>query len=181
MPYELKLKLAESIKEIMNSKSLDKISVKEIVDNAHVSRQSFYRNFQDKYDLVNWYFDILAMGSFTEMGKEKDLRNALISKFNYIRSESVFFIEAFKSTSYNSIMEHDYEFILDFYTNKLHEVFITEVPFELMFQLEFYCRGSIFKTLDWVLSGMKQSPEELADLLIKALPIELKEAFSIIL
>ena len=22
-----------------------------------VTRQTFYRNFQDKYDLINWYFD----------------------------------------------------------------------------------------------------------------------------
>lgn len=181
MSIDLKLNLAESIKEIMDSKSLDKISVKEIVDNANVSRQSFYRNFLDKYDLVNWYFDILAMRSFNEMGKEKDLRSALISKFNYIKSESVFFVQAFKSTSNNSIIEHDYEFILDFYRDKLHEVFITEIPPELMFQLEFYCRGSIYKTSDWVLNGMKQSPEELTDLLIKALPRDLKEAFSIIL
>lgn len=178
MSYDLRMRLAKAIKDIMEIKSLDKITVKEIVDKANVSRQSFYRNFQDKYELVNWYFDILAMSSFKEMGKEKKLRSALISKFNYIKSERVFFTQAFKSTSYNSIIEHDYEFILDFYTQKLHEVFMTDIPSALLFQLEFYCRGSIHKTADWIFNGMKQSPEELANLLICSLPIELQNAFN---
>lgn len=51
---------ANSIKKIMATKSLDKITVKEIVDDSSMTRQTFYRYFHDKYDLVNWYFDKLA-------------------------------------------------------------------------------------------------------------------------
>lgn len=41
-----------------------------------------------------------------------------------------------------------------------------------------YCHGSITMTVDWALSGMKMSPEEIADLLISALPERLKELIS---
>ena len=35
--------------------------VKEIVAESGTTRQTFYRNFQDKYDLINWYFDRIPL------------------------------------------------------------------------------------------------------------------------
>ena len=51
-----KLFLSESVKELMKSIPLDKITVTQIVNNCGTTRQTFYRNFKDKYDLVNWHF-----------------------------------------------------------------------------------------------------------------------------
>ena len=44
-------KLAQAIKEEMEQTSLDRITVARIVERAGVTRQTFYRNFKDKYDL----------------------------------------------------------------------------------------------------------------------------------
>ena len=55
-----KYKLAESVKECMKTAPVDKITVKNIVESCGVTRQTFYRNFLDKYDLINWYFDKLV-------------------------------------------------------------------------------------------------------------------------
>ena len=52
-----KYKLADSIKECMKTTPVDKITVKDIVERCGLTRQTFYRNFKDKYDLINWYFD----------------------------------------------------------------------------------------------------------------------------
>lgn len=54
---EMKYRLAEAVKVCMKTTSVEKITVKEIVDACGTTRQTFYRHFQDKYDLVNWYFD----------------------------------------------------------------------------------------------------------------------------
>ena len=48
--------LAQSLQEIMATTPLEKISVNDIVDHAGVGRNTFYYHFEDKYDLVNWYF-----------------------------------------------------------------------------------------------------------------------------
>ena len=53
-------KFVASMKKLMEAKPLDKITVKEIVENSEMTRQTFYRNFKDKYDLVNWHFEQLA-------------------------------------------------------------------------------------------------------------------------
>lgn len=55
MNNDIKYKLANAMKECMFSSPVEKITVKEICDTCGVTRQTFYRNFQDKYDLINWY------------------------------------------------------------------------------------------------------------------------------
>ena len=55
MNNDIKYKLANAMKECMVSSPVEKITVKEICDTCGVTRQTFYRNFQDKYDLINWY------------------------------------------------------------------------------------------------------------------------------
>ena len=54
-----KYRLARSMKECMKTMSVDNITVKQITENCGVTRQTFYRNFMDKFDLINWYFDKL--------------------------------------------------------------------------------------------------------------------------
>ena len=48
--------LAQSLQELMATTPLERISVNDIVDHANVGRNTFYYHFEDKYDLVNWYF-----------------------------------------------------------------------------------------------------------------------------
>ena len=49
--------LANGLKELMAVQSFEKISVGQICDKCHMSRQSFYYHFRDKYDLLNWICD----------------------------------------------------------------------------------------------------------------------------
>ena len=46
--------LTSSFQELAAVKSIDKITVQEIVDNCGYSPATFYRNFKDKYDLIAW-------------------------------------------------------------------------------------------------------------------------------
>ncbi|MGE5632222.1 MAG: hypothetical protein ACM3TR_14160 [Caulobacteraceae bacterium] len=45
--------LANSLKKLMKSLPLNKISVKNIVDDSGLNRQTFYYHFQDIYDLLS--------------------------------------------------------------------------------------------------------------------------------
>ena len=46
--------LTASFQELAAVKSIDKITIQEIVDNCGYSPATFYRNFKDKYDLIAW-------------------------------------------------------------------------------------------------------------------------------
>ena len=68
---KMKYRLAEAMKICMKTMPVEKITVKEIVAECGTTRQTFYRNFQDKYDLINWYFDRILLESFQHMGEGK--------------------------------------------------------------------------------------------------------------
>lgn len=174
---KMKYRLADAMKELLEHDSVDKITVKQIVDQCGVTRPTFYRHFKDKYDLVNWNFDKLAQKSFRQMGVSLTLREGLTKKFEFIQGERTFFSAAFSSESQNCLMEYDYECIYQFYCEIIRKGGIDQIPEDLDFLLRMYCRGSIAMTVEWATGGMKESPQHLADQLIEALPPKLYELF----
>lgn len=174
---KMKYKLAGAMKKLLAEHPVDKITVKQIVDCCDVTRPTFYRHFKDKYDLVNWYFDKLAQKSFKQMGVSLTLREGLIKKFEFIKGEGEFFSAAFSSESQNCLMEYDYECIYQFYKEIIQKKGMEQIPEDIRFLLEMYCRGSIYMTVEWAKTGMKDSPEMMAEQLIEALPPKLHELF----
>lgn len=168
---------AQSIKDLMVHQSLDKITVTDIVKHSGMTRQTFYRYFQDKYDLVNWYFEKLADKSFRQIGNSSTLREGLIKKFTFILNDKIFFEQAFRSKDYNNVENYDYQCIYEFYSHIIEKK-IGEMPYDITFLLEMYCHGSITMTVNWAISGMKESPELLSNLLIDALPPKLEALLS---
>ena len=172
-----KYKLAASMKECMKQMPVDKITVKNIVEGCGVARQTFYRNFLDKYDLINWYFDKLVLQSFEQIGMGHTVGESLTQKFEFIVNEKVFFTEAFRSDDRNSLKEHDFELILDFYENLIREK-TGRIPDETIHCiLEMYCQSSIYMTVKWVLGELECAPEGLAKILVDGMPGKLSELF----
>ncbi len=171
---ETKYKIANAMKELMQTQSLAHIHVKDVVDHAHLTRQTFYRCFKDKYDCVNWYFERVAEMSFKQLGKGVDLREGLIRKFRLLRKDQRFFYEAFMADDQNSLFQYDYDCIYEFYSSILIQK-IGVLDEKMSFLLRMYCKGSIDMTFEWVKNGMKLSESEFADLLIAAMPLELQK------
>ena len=143
-----KYALAKAMEECMRTQSVENITVTEIVRRCGVARQTFYRNFLDKYDLINWYF-----------------------------AERVFFAAAFRADGTNSLKEHDTEAIIAFYTGLILRKTGSPPEGETAFLLELYCRGSVSMTVKWVLGGMRTEPAELARCMVDALPAPLEALF----
>ena len=173
-----KYKLAEAIKKCMKTTSVENITVKQIVEECGVSRQTFYRNFIDKYDLINWYFDRLLEQSFKEMGSGETLKEGLIKKFKYIKEERVFFSAAFRFDEQNNLKDHDFYMIYEHYCKLIREKSGKLPEKKIRKLLEMYCQASIYMTVQWVLKGMQESEEELADIMIDAMPAKLNELFT---
>lgn len=172
-----KYRLARAMKECMKTTPVENITVKQITEKCELTRQTFYRNFLDKYDLVNWYFDKLLVKSFEHMGQGKTVYDALVKKFTYIQEEQTFFAAAFRYDEQNSLRQHDFELILEFYENLICEK-TGKVPDEnIHYLLEMYCQSSIYMTVKWVTGGVTFTPEELASTLVDGMPGKLTDLF----
>ena len=149
----------------------------ENISGSGLTRQTFYRNFLDKYDLINWYFDKLVLKSFEQIGVSHTIGESLTQKLEFIQEEKAFFTEAFRSDDRNSVKEHDFELILQFYKDLIARRTSRPLGEELQFLLEMYCQGSVFMTTQWVLGNKNFTPQELAGLLADAMPKELADVF----
>lgn len=118
----MKYRLADAMKNCMKKMPVEKITVKEIVTECGTTRQTFYRNFQDKYDLINWYFDKLLVKSFEHMGQGKTVYDALVKKFTYIQEEyrkaaidavRKLSVDVGISTKLEAIKEEDLQFLAE--------------------------------------------------------------------
>ena len=129
-------------------------------------------------DLINWYFDKLLLKSFEHMGEGTTVYDGLVKKFEYLKEEHLFFAAAFRSDDQNSLKEHDFELILEFYSNLIFQKTGRRPDAETSFLLEMYCRGSIYMTVKWLLGGMKFPPAQLAKQLVLGMPEKLVQLFT---
>ena len=49
--------IARTFTELLEEKSMAKITVKDIVERCGVNRNTFYYHFRDKYDIMHWIFE----------------------------------------------------------------------------------------------------------------------------
>lgn len=54
LPVNMKEAIAKAFMEISKTKSVDKITVKDLVEACHISRQTFYYHFQDILEVIEW-------------------------------------------------------------------------------------------------------------------------------
>ena len=99
---------AKAIKSLIKKQPLDKITVTDIVSTAGKTRQTFYRHFKDKYDLVNWIFDT----EITKIFSEEEWKNAgftwdILEKIcEYFYKHRTFYSKVLQIEGQNSFTEH---------------------------------------------------------------------------
>ena len=89
-----------------------------------------------------------------------------------------FFAAAFRYDSQNSLRQHDFELILDFYEKLIREKNGRDLEQDMHCLLEMYCQSSIYMTIKWVLGETVCSPKKLAQILVMGMPIKLEKLFT---
>ena len=146
MPDSLitKKALASSLKELMETQPLTKISVGDICEKCGMNRKSFYYHFCDKYELVNWIFD-------TEFNEIRN-RPGHIADFEeiceYFYSDREFYRNALRMTGQNSFR--------DYFRTQIHPV-IRELIGNLLdseddteFLATFIADGTVSALIRWL-------------------------------
>lgn len=156
--------MAESIKELMKSKSLEKITVSDIVQNCGLNRQTFYYHFKDKYDLVNWIYNNEVVATISSISEGVDWSTAMLNVLNIMKKEKIFYIGSLNVD--RQCMFHDCLFdatrdmlvkIIKKY-NMLEKLQLDST--DCVFVAEFYTYGLVGMVIQWARSGMKEYPTE---------------------
>lgn len=83
-----KKKLASSLKHFMMSKSLNKITITDIVKDCNMNRNTFYYHFEDIYDLLKWILEEEAVEVVKQFDLMVDYREAILFVIDYVEKNA---------------------------------------------------------------------------------------------
>ena len=163
MTIVIKRVLASTLKEMAEKKSLSKITINDLTQACDVSRQTFYNNFKDIYDLVEWIY-LKEVVTPIEKGKIYDKwQDALTSIFQYISENHVFVLNTYRSFGkgfLEKVLRQEIELFLSNQVFKKIKVTKEEAK-QVEFSYSFYTYALVGVGLDWIEKQMPESVEEL--------------------
>ena len=170
--------LAESFRELAESKAIDKITVQEIVDNCGYSSATFYRQFRDKYDLIAWAYsrDLeQIMGRITY--DEISWRQTLIEGAQYYSAHQEYLENLLLHTSgYDAFVRNMTE--INYQSLKqavLRSARLTELDEKTDMLIRLYVFGTVQLSCEWIIGKYEASPKRLAEVYELALPEALRQ------
>lgn len=159
--------LADSLKELVLQKQVEKITIKEITDKAGVIRPTFYNHFQDKYELLEWIIREEILAPTYPLIRNGLTNQAVLLVFTSLLREKEY---------YSRLSRMDGPVTFEELVVKCIREMLTEVfeershcrngrfPWLTIDMLaEYYARSMCFAVKVWIRQGMTVSPQEMAD------------------
>ncbi|SFQ05395.1 transcriptional regulator, TetR family [Oscillibacter sp. PC13] len=106
MSLTTKRALAKSLKKLLSKRGLDKITVKDIVEDCGVNRQTFYYHFHDIYDLTEWIIQDDAENILSAELDYSDWKVGIRSVIMYIQQNRNLILNAYNSVSHEVVADY---------------------------------------------------------------------------
>lgn len=158
--------LANALKEVMEEKPFEKISISDICERCEMNRKSFYYHFKDKYDLVNWIFDTecLMIAKFNQYERRIDL---MLELCQYFYENRRFYRSALQVRGQNSFLDHFHELARMMVIVRLEDVMEQQQIQKLPdFCVNFVADGFTCTMVRWIEDKNPIPPEQFVESLV---------------
>jgi hypothetical protein len=159
--------LKNSLIDLMHTKAISKITIKELCENAGINRSTFYLYYTDQFALLKEIEDVLLLNAKEHL---KNIDSNLIN-LHYLK-ELLYYMQANSDIFYTLLCRQEN---LSFQTAFI-EISIRNLEINLNLQCEEKISGYIFRYLTmgclslitkWFEAGFDMSPEELAEMIFR--------------
>ena len=162
------------------TKPINNITVKEICENSHISKRTFYNHFQSKYDILPWFLDLTDTFFARKIGVSYSMREGLLKTYDFIYQENKFLT---LSTYFMSDQETGYGMHWkgwsSTYVNTLREIKKVSIDRDIKNLIYGYTNIQTLFTLRWINDGFQESPEELVDMILEFIPERFIQMFNL--
>lgn len=168
MAIDVKELLSEALLNICHEKSLESITISELLRITGVSRQTFYNHFVDKNDLIQYIYNTRIVPDFHNQNMTIDFRQSLMITFQNIRKYHYFMKQACLMEGQNCLKDYMFQHCLEF-DLKWHQAVYghQSMPDTLKFATEYHANASSSMTLSWILSDMPVMEQDIVDMIVK--------------
>ena len=162
---QTKKSLAKSLKKLMRLTPLHKISVKDVVKDCNLNRQTFYYHFHDIYELVEWIYKTEAIESIAEYKSYNTWIDGFYKIFLYIEGNKEFCYNKLNSLSRTNLDMYLFSVINGLLMGVINEIssdMIIKIE-DKKFMADFYTHAFAGLVIQWMKDGMKEDPKVLIE------------------
>lgn len=154
--------------ELLKRESFDTLSVQSIAAACGLSRTTFYRLFQDKYDLLIWSYTQQIDEICGHVSSERD-RLSRILELMYRNKQ--YFRKVLKSDRGQVLEDCIFQrSVRSLHTRLMQESNLQGLPDTLLTKIEFCCVGAQYITKKWLLGDTEEAPGVIADRILDCFP-----------
>ncbi len=168
---------AESLMELLVVQPLTKITVGAISKNCGMSSRTFYNNFLDKYDLINWIYVHRIEEAFEELEADIIIWRELVDRMvTTMSAQETFFKEALADrTADINLTETSINRCLDLLMQYIDKKAPGKGQDEaIRFHTTMYFHGASEMLLKWLRGGRVTSKDQIVNYCVDAMPDILK-------
>ncbi|USJ88008.1 TetR/AcrR family transcriptional regulator C-terminal domain-containing protein [Lactiplantibacillus pentosus] len=154
------IRMCESLSQLIEKKSFNDITVKDIVKASQVNRQTFYYHFEDKYDCLRAYLDNQSQEIIGDVTTE-NWSECYLHIFRYIDTHPTFFYHIDESSA-SSLFN---DFVLEAIVIILKKLILSlkgncsDYIFDKKPNIQVLKYGMQGIVLSWFRGGMRENPE----------------------
>ena len=171
MPRNTKKALADSLKALLRTRPLSKVTIADITEGCGINRMTFYYHFRDIYDLVKWICREECSAALGGPLDRETWQDGFCDLCRYVLENRSFFVNVCNSIGREQAENYLYRVTYSILRSAVDELagdmLIGEE--EKKFIADFYKFAFVGVELDWLRSGLRESPEELAGRLSRLL------------
>lgn len=154
--------IKEAFLTLLDNRSLEEITIKEICLEANINRATFYRNYNDIYDLFEQIEQELMSEAFPNGADSYDITQLL----EVIYRNQVFYREFFNNHLQSSFIENITDEMKESFSNFLKEKNVYDEQ-NYTFYFHFAVHGATGLLKEWLSSGCVPPPKKFSAVLLK--------------
>ncbi len=162
---QTKIALGESLKKLIRTKRLEKITINDLTADCGVSRMAFYYHFKDIYDLVEWVCVEDGRSALQDKKTYDTWQEGVSQIFDAVLENKEFILNVCRSIGRERVERYLYKFTYDIIREMVEgrcrgKGLTAE---QKDFITDFYKYGFVGVVLDWIDHGMKGDYEKIVE------------------
>lgn len=172
--------LADALLELSKKKNIDKITIKEIVDQCGLSSQTFYNHFADKHALILWIHKSVGDELLKKLEKKDySFHDLTVENLRFYSAHASFMLNALENThgqdSYWVRSSENAIKVLEEYIKKHFSLDSLSEKEKMHLRMFVYAGTEAYAY--WALNDMTIPLEEMADFIMEGMPETIKKYF----